>query len=380
MATTTFDHWRRDDRIPLQAIILFNVLFAIQLLAAVIYGVVFQIPPLTLHIFLLPFVWITVSVLAVWYTTPSEAEPRRKLFAGTISGGFLLVFLYLSGTVGTSTEVFEQVTGPSAITVTADRSLGWSPILFYSGEWFALRVIPYQLIGYVALSYLIYAAILDITRSAKAGLLGLALCPGCSAALLAPVLASVAGISSAFALFVRYTYEISTVLFVFAVAFIYWEPSLAKLRSTVTENIPALTAALAVVVAWLHLFHPQHGVFRLIEHAQAGVLVDPRPLAFTLAGLAIFAGVFLAYAGVVAKKPLYLLGMALMITFMIGYASWHTVLDHGGFWPHIEAHGHHDQHVVETIVVHLLADTTALLSKLAELAVLVLLIVLYRRE
>ena len=379
MATSTIERWSRDNSVDLQAILAFNVLFAAQLLAALVYGVVFEVQPTTLHIFLIPFVWITISVLAVWYTDPVDASPRRKLIAGTVSGLFFAVFLYLSGSAGTATELFEPVTGAAGFGTSLDSSLGWGPIIFYANDWIAMRVIPYQFVGYLALSYLIYVALLDVASSAKAGLLGLVLCPGCTVSLFPSVFASAAGISSAFALLVRYTYELSTVFFVAAVALMYWEPSLEQFRRNAFGNVHAITAGVAGFVAWIHLFHPGHGVFQLIQYLQYGTLYDPRPLAFTLAGFAMFAGILLGYAGI-ARKQLYLLGMGLMATFVLGYAAWHTVLHHGAFWPHIELHGHSDAGAIETVWTHLSGDTTALVSKLAETTLFGLLLFLYRDE
>jgi len=379
MATTTIDQWSRNNSVPLQAILAFNVLLTVQLLAALVYGVVFGVTPRSLHLFLIPFLWITVSTLAVWYTDPVDAPLRRKLIAGALSGLFFTVFLYLSGSAGTATELFEPVTGSSGFGLSFDQSLGWGPVLFYAGDWVAMRVIPYQFVGYLALTYLIYAAVLDVASSAKAGLLGLVLCPGCTVSLFPSVFASAAGISSAFTILVRYTYEISTVFFVFAVALMYWEPSLEQVRANTVGNLPAITAGIAGFVAWVHLFHPGHGVFQLIEYVQYGTLYDPRPLAFTVAGLAMFAGIILGYADV-ARGKLYLLGMGLMATFLLGYVAWHTVLHHGAFWPHIEVHGHSSQGALDSMRAHLSGDTTALSSKIAELALFGLLIVLYRRE
>lgn len=379
MATATIERWDGDDKRTLQAILLFNVLLAVQLLAAVFYALFFDVSFITLHLFLVPFVWISVSILAVWYTDRPTATGPRRLLAAAISGSFFLLFLYLSGGAGTASGLFEPVTGSSGFGVTTDRSLGWSPILFYSGEWVSIRLIPYQLVGYLALSYLMYVAVLDISRSAKAGLLGLALCPGCTVALFSPALASAAGLSAAVTAFTRYSYELSTVLFVLAVGLLYWQPTVSTLRRSATENLPVITAGVALIVAWAHLFHPQYGVFRLLEFLQAGTLFDPRPLLFTLAGLGIFAGMLLWYAGI-ARDRLALLGIALMGVFLVGYASWHTVFDHGAFWPTLDGHGHHDAGVVRTIGTHLLADGYALASKLAELILALLLVVLYRRE
>jgi hypothetical protein len=379
MATSTIGQWSRDRDVPLEAILAFNVIFAVQLLAALVYGLVFEVSPRSLHLFLIPFLWITVSILAVFYTDPVDASPQRKLVAGTVSGLFFTVFLFLSGSAGTATELFEPVTGSAGFGLSFDQSLGWGPVLYYAGDWIAMRVIPYQFVGYLALSYLIYAALLDVASSAKAGLLGLVLCPGCTVSLFAPVFASAAGISSAFAILVRYTYEISTVFFVVAVALMYWDPSLGQIRRNTFENIHAITAGVAGFVAWLHLFHPGHGVFQLIEYVQYGTLYDPRPLAFTLAGIAMFAGILLGYAGI-ARKRLYVLGMGLMATFVFGYALWHTVLHHGAFWPHIELIEHGDEGAIEAIWAHLSGDTTALVSKIAETTLFGLLLFLYSEE
>ena len=140
-----------------------------------------------------------------------------------------------------------------------------------------------------------------------------------------------------------------------------------------------LGAVLALVVAVVHLFHSQYGFPRFVQFAQLGAVGDPRPLVFTPLGFAIVAGILLVYNGV-AKRPVYAAGIALMVALLGGYVAWHTVLDHGGFWPYREPHGHHDIGTVEVIVNHLLADWRDLVSKTAELALLVVLAVLYVKD
>lgn len=379
MATATIEHWSENRRPHLRALVVFNVLFGLQLLAAVVYGVVFDASPTSLHLFLIPFLWITVSVLAVWYTQPVSRGPRHRLFAFGVSFGYFLLFLVLTGSVGFSPSTVEPVTGVYGVGIEVDRSLGWGPIAFYAGEWIGLRIIPYQLVGYLALSYLVYSAVLNVTQSATAGTLGLILCPGCAAAVIAPVFGSIAGLSSAIALFIRYTYEISTILFVVAMALLYWQPSVRRLRELGSESFLEITGGVAFLVAGLHLFHPQLGLPGLIRQLQVGTVADPRPIAFTLAGLAILVGIVLISLDV-GRRVVSLLGISLMIAFIVGYGAWHTVLGHGAFWPGIEAHGHHHQGTLETIGSHLLADGYALLSKLAEITLLFLLVLCYRRE
>ena len=138
-----------------------------------------------------------------------------------------------------------------------------------------------------------------------------------------------------------------------------------------------VAALLALIVSGIHLFHPDLGFPRLVQHVQVGVIFDPRPLTFTVVGLGIVLGVLLVYNGVLPRRPVYLAGIVLMLTLLFGYVAWHTVLDHGGFWPHLPAHGHHDEGVVEAVLMHL-ADPLDFASKAAEFLLLVVLAVLYR--
>lgn len=135
--------------------------------------------------------------------------------------------------------------------------------------------------------------------------------------------------------------------------------------------------ALAILVGWLHILHPNYGYAQLVLYIEFGTVYDPRPPLFVLSGLALFVGVVLVVYDR-SKRKLYLLGILLMVLYIVGYVSWHTVLGHGSFWPHMEGHYHHDVGVIETITDHLRADTIAFVSKLAELVLLVLLALLYR--
>lgn len=134
---------------------------------------------------------------------------------------------------------------------------------------------------------------------------------------------------------------------------------------------------LAVVVAGIHLLQPTRGVPRLVEHVMVGVYADPRPLVFTLAGFLIIVGIGLGYYGIY-ERAVYLGGIVLCLAFLGGYAIWHTVFDHGAFWPYIESNGHTHVHPLWIVVRHLAYDAVALVSKLAEAALAIVLAVLYR--
>ncbi|WP_418281313.1 hypothetical protein [Halorubrum sp. DTA98] len=129
---------------------------------------------------------------------------------------------------------------------------------------------------------------------------------------------------------------------------------------------------LATVVAGIHAYWA-------LPNAATQLLVwqfpDPRPAAFLLATVAILAGIALAVQGF-DPLPIYVGGIALMVAFLGGYAAWHTVLDHGAFWPGRHAHGHSDASAIAVVATHLFADRLALASKAAEAALLAVLAVL----
>lgn len=214
----------------LRTITLFNLLIAAQLLVALIYGVVSTdgLGDRFTH-FLIPFVWITAASWVLWQTKPSATRRRYQIIAAAVAGGYLLILLYFSGLIGPSTTHLELVIGPSGFGVDWGQSLGWGPILLYTGNWVAIKVIPYQLIGYFALSYLVYDAMLDFARSAVGGVIGLAACPVCTGPLIGLLLAGGSGGSSTVLLVGLYAYEIATVLFVGTVALLYHRYKLMRL-------------------------------------------------------------------------------------------------------------------------------------------------------
>lgn len=157
-------------------------------------------------------------------------------------------------------------------------------------------------------------------------------------------------------------------------------PSLTDYRPTVRQ-LEYVGAALAYLVAAVHIFHPQRGFPRLlllVSTDNAALLAsDPRPLLFVLSGLGILLAVKVVLLGY-PRKPIYALGIALMGTFIVGYFGWHLT-GHGGFLPGRTAHGH-GLHPVETVLSHLRSYPVASASKLAEAALLAVLAVLYRHE
>lgn len=382
MATRTVEHRINEFSPYLRPLTVFNLLFAAQLFAAVVYGVVFEVPVTSFRRFLIPFIWITISVMAVWYTKPASPDTKYRLLGVTISAGYFLLILFLSGVIGPQPTSVESVPGSSGVGVEWWTSLGWGPVVVYSGEWVSAAFVPYQLIGYLALAYLIYAAVLDITKSATAGIIGLVTCPACAAPIFAPLLAGAAGASSAFALLLAYTYEIGTIFFAGAVALLYWRPTAETLSTSLSYNRHRIAGGLAFIIAVIHFFHPERGYPRLaviltLDNPLNQLLYDPRPVLFVVSGLAIIAGALLVVWGF-PRKPIYALGMALMATYLIGFFAWHLT-SHGGFLPGREPL-YHGLSPIENVIAHLRDYPIARVSKLIETILFALLAFLYYRE
>ena len=147
-----------------------------------------------------------------------------------------------------------------------------------------------------------------------------------------------------------------------------------------TRRLRYLGAALATLVALLHLLDPNHGLLELFAllYANPQVLVfDPRPVAFVVSATALLIGVSLS-RNAPDRRPYYVAGILLALTYVVGYLAWHLT-GHGGFLPGREPllHG---LSPVENVVRHLTGDPWAAASMASELALIAALVALLRRE
>lgn len=142
-----------------------------------------------------------------------------------------------------------------------------------------------------------------------------------------------------------------------------------------------VAVSLAVVVAALHLFHPDYGIFALMTYLSIPSLPDPRPLAFVLSAVAILLGIALVADGALSQRTAALAGIGLMIAYIAGYFAWH-MFGHGAWWPGGTGLGGHSHTFGEVLFgeAHLRSDMLALGSKVAELALLGVLALIYADE
>jgi hypothetical protein len=174
--------------------------------------------PVTLLV--LPWVWINVGLWAIVRTRPLASGRRKRLLAGAIGAGYFLVLAYVGGIVAPATGPATGLT-PHVAAVPP----GWGPFLTYQGSLVDLTLMPYNLVGYTALAYLVYATALDASNVLVGGLVGLFSCVSCTFPIIASVLTGLVGSGAALAgLANTNAYLLSTAVFVLTVGLLYWRP------------------------------------------------------------------------------------------------------------------------------------------------------------
>jgi len=171
-----------------------------------------------------PFVWLTVGLWAIWRTDPRAASRRDRWVAGSVAAAYFAVLAVVGGLVGTAG--LPEGIAPSGLRIVVwDLPPGYAPALLYQGAAVRAAVLPFKLVGYAALAYLVYATVLDATEAAAVGLFGLLACVSCTWPLFASVLTGVGGATAAAAAATN-SYGVSTVVFVVTIGLLYWRPSL----------------------------------------------------------------------------------------------------------------------------------------------------------
>lgn len=207
-----------------QTLLVAGLLLNLELIAVLVYVNLADATYTAPRYLVYPWIWINLGVWAVVRTRPDPASARHRWLAAGVAVAYFTLLAYVGGLVGLG----GMATGLRISWLPP----GWGPALLYSGEAIRLVLVPFKLVGYLALTYLVYATILDAAGSAVAGLVGLFSCVSCTwpvaASLLTGVLGSTVGVASggAFAL----SYDLSTVVFVLSVGLLYWRPTFDSVR------------------------------------------------------------------------------------------------------------------------------------------------------
>lgn len=212
--------FRPAPRTLLAAVVLLNL----ELLAVLFYPGTAGLRPTAWWNVLLAFVWIDAGLLALYTSGVPSASARRRLVAGAVGAGYLLVL----GAAGGLLRPGAAFGGaPATGFDTAWVIPGWGPEFVYAGEYVHLLLQPYAVVGYVALAYLLYVTVLNAAGAAVSGVLGLLTCVSCTW----PVLYSLAagafgGTSGVAAATLDNSYLLSTLVFLATVGLLYYRPTL----------------------------------------------------------------------------------------------------------------------------------------------------------
>ncbi|MFW5974327.1 MAG: DUF7546 family protein [Natrialbaceae archaeon] len=131
---------------------------------------------------LYPVVWVVLSVYLVAAFRRRGPNPTRSRVAVGVAVGYFLLLAAVGSTIG----VGDGTTGTTLVWA----SPGWGPIVLYSAGPVEGALVPFELIGYLALSWGVASAVAASSRGVFAGLVGVFTCIGC----VLPVVAAVVGL------------------------------------------------------------------------------------------------------------------------------------------------------------------------------------------
>lgn len=173
-----------------------------------------------------PFVWINLSLWAVSSVQRPDVPRRRQLVVGALTGLYFLVLVVAGGLVGPGHAFHGHSHGTGAVRLAlTSMPPGWSPALLYGGDLVRFSLFPYKLVGYLALSYLVFVTLLDVSGSALSGALGFASCVSCTWPILGTAVTALFGGGSILAtVATNQPYGLSTFVFATSVGLLVWRP------------------------------------------------------------------------------------------------------------------------------------------------------------
>lgn len=177
----------------------------------------------SIRLYVYPFVWINVSVWALATVQPPTAPRRRKLFAGAIATGYALILAVLGGIVSTG-----MTDGIGLSIRPLSFPPGWGPIVSADLAGLSVTLLPYKVLGYITLSYLVYALVVEAAGVVPA-ILGLFSCVSCVwAAVVVPLAGTIGGSTALASVVFGGGYDLSTAIFVVSVVLLAWRPTVGN--------------------------------------------------------------------------------------------------------------------------------------------------------
>lgn len=182
-------------------------LFALEALAVGAYFAVEPGDPGSFRYVIYPFVWINAGLWAVRRASPAAGSRRHRLLGLAIGAGYFLLVMAVPGNVGPGMA-------PEPGMRVGWYVPGWGPLIAIASPWVRLYLVPFEVAGYAALGYLVYANTLDLARGTLSGALGLVTCVGCTVPVVAPLVGLLGGPATSLSTTAyAWSYDIGTVLY-----------------------------------------------------------------------------------------------------------------------------------------------------------------------
>ncbi|GGJ10675.1 hypothetical protein GCM10008995_20660 [Halobellus salinus] len=166
--------------------------------------------------------WVFIGLITVWKTAPATTDDRTRRRAAAAAVGYFAA-LAVAGGLLTFPETGAGATWGIRL---VPLPPGWGPAPVLTTPYVVVGLVPARVVGYVGLSYLVYATFIDAAGSAVSGLFGLLSCVSCTWPVVASVATGVVGGGSAVATAaLGFSYDLSTAVFLVTVGLLYWRPS-----------------------------------------------------------------------------------------------------------------------------------------------------------
>jgi hypothetical protein len=174
---------------------------------------------------LYPLLWIAVGVWAVLRVDPPAASEHARWAAGALAAVYVLALAALTGLLAvylTTGEAAHAHAHTHGLSITMAPP-GWGPRIAFATDLFHVYVVPFRVVGYLALGYLLYVNALDAVTATVPGLLGVATCLSCALPLASSVAGTLGGAALAGAV-ATYSLDISTAAFLLAAGLLTRRP------------------------------------------------------------------------------------------------------------------------------------------------------------
>jgi hypothetical protein len=190
-------------------------LLALEALAVVGYFAVAPGDVGAVRYVIYPFVWINAGLWAVIRTSPETSGRTLRLLGIVVGVAYFLAVMAVPGKIGLGMAADVGVRVGWYVP-------GWGPLVALTSPWIRLFLVPFEVIGYAGLSYLVYANALRLARGTLSGGLGLITCVGCTVPVLAPLVGLLGGPASSLTTTAyAWSYDVGTLVFLATIGLLY---------------------------------------------------------------------------------------------------------------------------------------------------------------